>query len=59
MAKYEVIHKFIDLEDNNKLYKEGQTYPRPANKNIPHDRLMDLLTSDNKRGKALIKKIEN
>lgn len=59
MAKYEVVRKFIDLQDNNKLYKVGQTYPRPANKKVDYERLMDLKTSDNLRGVALIKEIED
>ncbi|ASN72848.1 hypothetical protein 3S2_5 [uncultured Caudovirales phage] len=56
--KYEVLHKFIDLEDKNKVYNAGDTYPKPANKNVSHDRILDLSTSDNKRGKVLIKEIE-
>ena len=31
MAKYEVTNTFKDLQDNNKLYKKGQTFPRPSN----------------------------
>lgn len=30
--KYEVLHKFIDLEDKKKVYDTGDTYPKPANK---------------------------
>lgn len=56
--KYEVLHKFIDLEDKNKVYNVGDTYPKPANKKVSYERLLDLSTSDNKRGKALIKEIE-
>ena len=56
--KYEVLHKFIDLDDKNKVYNVGDTYPKPANKKVSHERLLDLSTSDNKRGKALIKEIE-
>ena len=50
--KYEVLHKFIDLEDKNKIYNAGDTYPKPANKKVSHDRILDLSTSDNKRGKV-------
>ncbi|MGW7977587.1 hypothetical protein BU116_01260 [Staphylococcus xylosus] len=56
--RYEVLHKFIDLEDKNKVYNVGDTYPKPVNKKVSHDRLLDLTTSDNKRGKVLIKEIE-
>ena len=45
--KYEVLHKFIDLEDKNKIYNAGDTYPKPANKKVSHDRILDLSTSDN------------
>lgn len=56
--KYEVLHKFIDLEDKKKVYNVGDTYPKPANKKVSNERLLDLSTSDNKRGKALIKEVE-
>ena len=39
--KYEVLHKFIDLEDKNKVYNAGDTYPKPANKKVSHDRILD------------------
>lgn len=56
--KYEVLHKFVDLEDKNKEYNVGDTYPKPANKKISHERLLSLSTSDNKRGKVLIKELK-
>lgn len=28
MAKYRVIHDFIDLQDNRHLYRAGDKYPR-------------------------------
>lgn len=56
--KYEVLHKFIDLEDKKKVYNVGDAYPKPANKKVSDERLLDLSTSDNKRGKALIKELE-
>lgn len=56
--KYEVLHKFIDLEDKKKVYNVGDTYPKPANKKIPHERILELSTSDNKRGMVLIKELE-
>ncbi|WP_436966127.1 hypothetical protein [Staphylococcus shinii] len=60
MAKkrYEVLHKFIDLEDKNKIYNAGDIFPKPANKKVSHNRILDLTTSDNKRGKVLIKEKE-
>ncbi|MCG1555432.1 hypothetical protein [Staphylococcus epidermidis] len=56
--KYEVLHKFIDLEDKNKVYNAGDTYPKPANKKISDERISELSTSKNRRGKALIKELE-
>ena len=56
--KYEVLHDFIDLEDKNKFYEATGTYPKPANKKVSHDRILELSTSKNRRGKALIKELE-
>jgi hypothetical protein len=56
--KYEVLHKFIDLQDKNKTYEEGDTFPKPANKKISEQRIEELSGNDNKRGKTLIKEIE-
>lgn len=59
MAKYEVTHTFKDLQDNNKLYKKGQTYPRPTNKKIEEERILELTSSENRQKKQLIKKVED
>ena len=56
--KYEVLNDFIDLEDKNKFYEATGTYPKPANKKVSHDRILELSTSNNRRGKALIKELE-
>lgn len=56
--KYEVLHKFIDLEDKKKVYDVGDRFPKPANKKVSHDRILELSTSDNKRGKVLIKEVK-
>ncbi len=37
--KYEVLHKFIDLEDKNKVYNVGDIYPKPAKKKISDERI--------------------
>lgn len=57
MAKYEVTNTFKDLQDNNKLYKKGQTFPRPTNKKIEEERILELLSSENRQKKQLIKKV--
>ncbi|AMY05055.1 MULTISPECIES: hypothetical protein [Staphylococcus] len=59
MAKYEVTNTFKDLQDNNKLYKKGQTFPRPTNKKIEEERILELLSSENRQKKQLIKKVED
>ncbi|MDN5612415.1 MAG: hypothetical protein L0G33_02415 [Staphylococcus equorum] len=56
--KYEVVHTFTDLQDKEKRYEPGEKYPKPANKKVSHDRILELSTSDNKQGKVLIKKVE-
>lgn len=56
--KYVAIDDFKDLQDGNKVYFKGDSYPKPANKNIPEERLEELLSSDNKRGRAVIKEVE-
>lgn len=56
--KYEVVHSFKDLQDNDYIYKIGDVYPREGNE--PTKKRIKELTSDkNKIGKILIEKIEN
>jgi hypothetical protein len=57
-VKYEVIEDFKDLQDKNKVYFKGDTYPKPANKNIPDERIEELLSPDNKRKRPVIQIIE-
>ena len=57
MSKYEVIHDFKDLEDKNKVYTVGSTFPNPANKKVSKERIKELSSSKNKIGKPLIKEI--
>lgn len=58
-VKYEVIEDFKDLQDKNKVYFKGDTYPKPANKNIPDERIEELLSPDNKRKRPVIQIIES
>ena len=54
MAKYEVIHFFTDLLDDNYAYHIGDIYPRKgviASK----ERIEELKSDKNKRGMPLIK----
>ncbi|MGO2108306.1 MAG: hypothetical protein ACTH27_04910 [Staphylococcus equorum] len=56
--KYEVIAKFRDGEDKNKLYEVGDNYPKPANKKVSKARIDSLSSKDNKKGKPFIKELE-
>ncbi|MEB8088260.1 hypothetical protein NGH74_13930 [Staphylococcus pseudoxylosus] len=56
--KFKVLHRFIDLEGKERLYEEGDIFPKPANKKLTEKRIKELTTSKNKRGKALIEEIK-
>lgn len=56
--KFKVLHRFIDLQSKNRVYEEGDIFPRPANKKLSDERIEELTTSKNKRGKALIEEIK-
>ncbi|WP_299090520.1 hypothetical protein [uncultured Metabacillus sp.] len=56
--KYEVIHPFHDLQDKNKIYSIGDTFPKPASKRVAKKRIEELLSSENKLGRPLIKLVE-
>ncbi|VXC08292.1 conserved hypothetical protein [Bacillus sp. 349Y] len=56
-TSYEVIRDFTDLQDGNKVYRKGDTFPRPANKKIDEERLDGLLAGDNKQGRPVIKEV--
>ncbi|MBZ5203197.1 hypothetical protein HU147_18500 [Planomicrobium chinense] len=62
MAKeksYVVVHDFTDLQDKNKIYRTGDTYPSPANKKISEKRLNELASKDNKQGIQVIRAVES
>lgn len=52
---YVVLHDWKDLEDNGYVYFKGDPYPRKGNKDVSDDRILELSTVYNKRGKPLIK----
>ena len=56
--KYEVLQKFVDLQDKKKVYNVWDSFPKPANKKVTEERINELSSENNKRGKALIKEIE-
>ncbi len=56
MAEYAVVFTFADLRDNNRVYRKGDTFPRPGYE--PTDeRLEELSSNANKIGRPLIEKI--
>lgn len=54
---YEVLTKFVDLQDKNHLYREGDTYPRDGVV-ATEERLSELESGNNARKIPLIKKVE-
>lgn len=54
---YTVIHMFRDKADGGRIYCPGDDYPR-AGLEVSTERLMQLSTCDNARGKPLIVKVD-
>lgn len=54
---YKVVEFFTDLQDNNHAYHVGDTFPREGVE-VSEDRLKELSTDKNKRGKILIEEVE-
>lgn len=50
---YKVIKFFMDLQDNNRAYNIGDTYPRAGFEPSP-ERIAELAGKQNKQGKPLI-----
>lgn len=53
--KYIVIEAFVDLEDENHLYRAGDEYPRPGVK-PSRKRVDSLATRNNNVGRPMIRK---
>lgn len=55
--KYKVVHRFRDLQDNDHIYKVGDTYPRKEIKieDVSTERIEELSGTQNKIGEILIK----
>lgn len=54
---YKVLHSFIDLQDHEHMYHEGDTYPREGFDVLP-SRIKELSTTANRRNTILIEEIE-
>lgn len=50
--QYKVVHRFKDLQDNNRIYRPGDIYDSEGK---PQERIKELSTTKNKIGKILIK----
>lgn len=56
MAKYKVIRKFRDLQDNDHIYNFGDEFPRKGA--TTEERVVELSTAENKIGIPLIALVE-
>ena len=56
MAKYKVIRKFKDLQDDGFFYNVGDVYPRKS-KRASKKRIAELSSSENRRGEPLIEEV--
>lgn len=54
---FKVIHEFLDLQDDSRYYKVGDTFPRKGFK-VSEKRLEELSTSANKIGVPLIQEFK-
>lgn len=54
---YKAIERFTDLKDDNYLYEVGDRFPRKG-KRVAPARYAELSGSNNKRGRPVIKKVE-
>lgn len=54
--KYQVIHRFRDLQDNDHIYEVGDKYPHKGRLNKA--RVEELSSTENKIGVPLIEEIE-
>lgn len=54
---YKVIVPFTDLQDGNRVYQEGDTYPAEGAKSTKK-RTEELLSADNKREMPVIEEVK-
>lgn len=54
--KYEVVHFFIDLCDDNHTYNVGDKFPR-SGMEVSDERIKELSGSSNRQGIPLIKEV--
>lgn len=57
--KYVVVKMFKDIKDKKRLYKVNDEYPHKDSKiKLTKKRIEELSTTNNKKGKVFIKKVE-
>lgn len=56
--KFVAVQDFKDLQDNGKVYLKGDSFPKPANKNVSDERLQELLSAVNNQNRSVIKEVE-
>lgn len=54
---YKAVLMFSDLYDNGYRYHPGDTFPR-SGMDVPQERIVELSTANNRRGKPLIAQVE-
>lgn len=54
---YRALMRFADLQDGNRIYEAGETYPRPGFDVTP-ERIAELAGRDNRMGYPLIEAVE-
>ena len=54
---YKVVEAFTDLKDNNHVYLAGDKFPREGAR-VSEERVAELASAKNKRGKVLIKAVD-
>lgn len=57
--QYQVVHDFKDLQDKNKIYRAGDSFPSPANKKVSAARIAELSGKNNRLGLALIQEVKS
>ena len=54
---YKALTRFADLNDGNRIYEAGETYPRPG-LDVTPERIAELAGRDNRMGYPLIEAVE-
>ena len=56
MKSYKAIKEFYDMQDNNHLYREGDTYPRDG-ADVSNERIKELSSGNNATKAPLIEEV--